>query len=46
MVDGFIMTFNFENDCPHIDATLQIVKKKTFENKVPVIWQPNWPAQL
>jgi len=30
----------------HIDATLQIVKKNTFENEFPVILQPNMAAQL
>ena len=42
MVDGYIMTFRFEDDHPHIDATLNIVKKNIFENEVPVIWQPDW----
>lgn len=46
MVDGFVMTFRFEDDCPHIDAELNIVKKKIFENKVLVIWQPDWAAQI
>lgn len=46
MVDGFIMTFSFEDDCPHIDATLQIVKKKIFENEVPCTWKLDWAAQL
>ena len=46
MVDGFIMTFRFEDDCPHIYASLQIVKKNNFEKEVPVIWKPNWDTQL
>ena len=46
MVDGFIMTSRFEDDYPHINATLNIVKKKIFENKVLVIWQPDWDAQI
>lgn len=47
MVDGFILTFNFEDDCPYIDLALQIVKKKIFENENPLTWeQPNWAAQI
>lgn len=37
MVHGFIITFIFEDDYPNIDAALNIVKKKIFENEVPVI---------
>jgi len=46
MVDGFIMTFKFEDDCPLIDATLNIVMKKISENKFLVIWQLDWVAQI
>lgn len=46
MVDGFMLTFIFKDDCPYIYSTLQIVKKKIFENKIPLTWKPNWVAQL
>jgi len=46
VVDGFIMTFKFQDDCPHIDAALNIVKKNNFENEVSVIWKLDWVAQI
>jgi len=46
MVDGFIMTFSFEDDCPHIDVALHIVKKNIFENEVPCTWKLDWVTQL
>ena len=36
-MDGFVKTFRFEDDYPHIDVVLNIVKKNIFENEVPVI---------
>lgn len=30
MVDGFVMTFIFEDDCPNTNATINIVKKNIF----------------
>jgi len=42
MVDGFILTFNFEDDCPYIDLALQIVKKKIFENVTPLTWKQHY----
>ena len=46
MIDGFILTFSFEDDCPYIDSALQIVKKKIFENEIPLTWKPDWVVQL
>lgn len=46
MVDEFVMTFRFEDDCPHVDPALNIVNKNIFENEVPGIWQPHWAAQI
>ena len=46
MIDGFVLTFSFEDDCPYIDSTLQIVKKNIFENEIPLTWQPDWVVQL
>lgn len=47
MVNGFILTFNFEDDFPYIDFSLQIVKKNIFENVTPLTWQqPNWAAHI
>ena len=47
MVDGFILTFSFEDDFPYIDLALQTVTKKIFENATPFTWkQPNWAAQI
>lgn len=37
MMDGFVMTFRFEDDCLHLDGALNIVKKNIFENEVPII---------
>ena len=39
MVDGFILTSSFEDDCPYIDLALQIVKKNIFENLTPLVEQ-------
>ena len=39
MVDGFILTSNFEDDFPYIDLSLQTVKKRIFENVTPLTWQ-------
>lgn len=38
MVDGFIMTFSFEDDYPYIDLALHIVRNKIFENEIPLTW--------
>jgi len=47
MVDGFILTFSFEDDFPYIDLALQIVKKKKFENVTSLTWQqPYWVSQI
>ena len=47
MVDGFILIFKFEDDCPYIDLALQTVKKKIFENVTPMTWkQLDWAAQI
>lgn len=47
MVDGFILTFIFEDDYPYIDLALQTVKKKIFENVTPLTWkQVDWVAQI
>ena len=40
------MTFSFEDDCPHIHESFQIVKKKIFEKEVPCTWKPDRFAQL
>ena len=39
MVDGFILTFSFEDDFPNIHFVLQIVKKNMFENVTPMTWK-------
>ena len=47
MVDGFILAFNFEDDCPYIELSIQKIKKRIFENANPLTWQqPNWVAQI
>jgi len=47
MVDGFILTFIVEDDCPYIDSSLQIVKRKISENTTPRTWkQLDWVAEI
>jgi len=47
MVDGFILTFKFQDDCAYIDLALHIVKKTIFENVTPLTRkQPDWVVQI
>jgi len=47
MVDGFILTFHFEDDFSYMDLALQTVKKMIFENANPLTWkQPDWAVKI
>lgn len=47
MIDGFISTFNFEDDCTYINLALQRFKKRILENATPLTWkQPDWVVQI
>lgn len=47
LVEGFILTFSFEYDCPCIELSLQTIREKIFGNATSLTWkQPNWTAQL
>jgi len=46
MVNGSILTFNFEDDCLNIDLALHTVKRKIFENVTPLtLRQLDWVTQ-
>ena len=45
LVDGFVLTFIFENEFLGIDLTLQVVREKIFEGVTTLRWQQrNWVA--
>lgn len=47
MVNGFILTFSFQDNFPYIYLAIQIVKKRIFENVTSQTWQQlDWDAQI
>lgn len=47
MIENFINTFSFEDDLSSIEETLQITRKKVFEEvTLPVKHQPKWAIQM
>lgn len=47
MVEHFITTFSFKDDCPFIDEALQITRENIFEEvTLPVYHHPAWVVQL
>ena len=47
MIKHFITTFSFEDDSPSMDAALQIIKIKLFEEiTITEEKQPEWDVQM
>jgi len=47
LVEGFILTLDFEDDLPCIYSTLYVVRENIFANSTSLTWkQPDWIAQL
>jgi len=47
LVEGFRITFNFEDDFPCIESTLHTIRDTIFGNATSLTWQqPDWITQL